>query len=107
VLGRIGSKAVYTYDFGDGWEHEIVVEKKLPPEAGQAYPICVDGKRHGPPEDCGGVPGYYSLLNAISDPLNHQHKESRDWLGDEFDPEAFSVDEINRSLAPLTRRGKP
>jgi hypothetical protein len=107
LLGKVGAKAVYTYDFGDGWEHEIVVEKRLPPEGGQAYPACIDGKRHGPPEDCGGVPGYYSLLETISDPQHPQYKESRDWLGDEFDPEAFSVDEINRHLAPpLTQRRK-
>ena len=54
VLRKVGAKAVYTYDFGDGWEHGIAVEKVLLPEAGHAYPICVDGKRHGPPEDCGG-----------------------------------------------------
>jgi Plasmid pRiA4b ORF-3-like protein len=104
VLKKVGAKAVYTYDFGDGWDHEILVEKKMLPEAGQAYPLCVDGKRHAPPEDCGGVPGYYNLLEAISDPLHPQYKESRDWLGDEFDPEAFSVDAVNRRLAPLTRR---
>jgi len=53
------------------------------------------------------VPGYYSLLKAVSDPLHRQHKESRDWLGDEFDPEAFSIDDVNRRLARLARRGKP
>jgi len=106
VLGKVGAKAVYTYDFGDGWDHAIVVEKRLLPTPGQAYPVCVEGKRHGPPEDCGGVPGYYSLLEAIGNPLHPQYKESRDWLGHEFDPEAFSVDTINRRLAPSARRGK-
>jgi hypothetical protein len=104
VLGKVGATAVYTYDFGDGWEHGIAVEKVLPPEVGHAYPICVNGKRHGPPEDCGGVPGFYNLLEAIGDPEHDQHEEMRDWLGDDFDPEAFSVDEVNRRLAPLHRR---
>jgi hypothetical protein len=104
VLGRVGAKAVYTYDFGDGWEHSIVVEKVLPPDAEHAYPTCVDGKRHGPPEDCGGVPGFCNLLEALGDPEHDQYDEMRDWLGDDFDPEAFSVDEINRRLAPLQRR---
>ncbi len=104
VLGNAGAKAVYTYDFGDGWEHGIAVEKILPPEAGHAYPICVDGKRHGPPEDCGGVPGFHNLLEAIGNPEHDQHEEMRDWLGDDFDPEDFSVDEVNRRLAPLHRR---
>jgi hypothetical protein len=103
VLGKVGAKAVYTYDFGDGWEHGIVVEKILMAEAGQAYPMCEDGKRHGPPEDCGGVPGFYDLLQAIGDPEHEQYGEMRDWLGDDFDPEAFSVDEVNRRLAPLQR----
>ncbi len=104
VLGKAGAKAVYTYDFGDGWEHGIAVEKVLTPEPGLAYPVCTDGKRHGPPEDCGGIPGYYNLLEAIGDPDNDEHEEMRDWLGDDFDPEAFSVDEVNRRLTPLRRR---
>ena len=104
VLGKVGAKAVYTYDFGDGWEHGIVVEKILSPEPGHAYPACVDGKRHGPPEDCGGVPGFYNLLEAIRDPGHDEHEDLQDWLGDDFDPEAFSVDEVNRQLTPLQRR---
>jgi len=104
VLGRVGAKAVYTYDFGDSWEHQIVVEKRLVPEPGHAYPACLAGERHGPPEDCGGIPGFYNLLDAISDPAHEEHEELLDWLGGGFDPEAFSVDEVNRRLAPLQRR---
>ncbi len=103
VLGRVGAKAVYTYDFGDSWEHAITVEKVLPPEPGRAYPVCTDGKRHGPPEDCGGIPGFYNLLEAVADPAHDQHEELRDWLGGGFDPEVFSVEEVNRRLAPLQR----
>jgi hypothetical protein len=103
VMGRAGIKAVYTYDFGDSWEHRIVVEKRLALQLGQAYPVCLAGERHGPPEDCGGIPGFYNLLEAISDPAHEQHDELLDWLGDGFDPEAFSVDEVNRRLAPIQR----
>ena len=106
VLDRAGTKAAYTYDFGDSWEHRIVVEKRLAPEPGRAYPACLAGERHGPPEDCGGIPGFYNLLEAISDPKHEQHEELLDWLGDGFDLEAFSVDEVNRRLAPLQRRRK-
>lgn len=60
VLGRAGTKAVYTYDFGDSWEHQIVVEKRLAAEPGRAYPACLAGERNGPPEDCGGIPGFYN-----------------------------------------------
>jgi len=104
VLGRAGTKAIYTYDFGDGWEHQIVVEKRSAPEPGRAYPTCLAGERHGPPEDCGGIPGFYNLLEAIGDPKHEQHEELPDWVCDNFDPEAFSVDEINRLIAPLQRR---
>ena len=104
VLDRAGIKAVYTYDFGDSWEHRIVVEKHLAPEPGRAYPACLTGERHGPPEDCGGIPGFYNLLEAIGDPGHEEHDELLDWLGGNFDPDAFSVDEVNRRLAAIQRR---
>lgn len=103
VLGKVGAKAVYTYDLGDSWEHAIVVEKVLPPELGVAYPICAGGKLHGPPEDCGGIPGYYNLLEALRDPTHQEHEDMLDWVGGEFNPDAFSVDNVNRRLAPLQR----
>jgi len=101
VLGRVGAKATYTYDFGDGWEHVIVVEKVLPPDPAGHYPICVGGKLQGPPDDCGGVPGYYNLLEALRDPDHEEHEDLLDWVGGEFNPDAFSVDEVNQKLAPL------
>ena len=104
VLGKVGAKALYTYDFGDGWDHTITVEKILPPEPGQSYPVCIAGNLHAPPEDCGGVPGYGNLLEAIADPRHDEHQDMREWLGGDFDPKAFSVDEINARLALLQRR---
>jgi hypothetical protein len=101
VLGKVGSKAVYTYDFGDDWEHSISVEKVLQPEEGRTYPVCVAGKRRGPPEDCGGVPGFYNLLEAISDPDHEDHENMQEWIGGDFDPEDFSVDEVNEMLTNL------
>ena len=98
VLGRAGAKAEYTYDFGDSWEHEVVVEKCLASEPGRAYPACLAGERHGPPEDCGGIPGFYNLLEAISDPEHEEHQELLDWVGGSFDPESFSVDAVNQRL---------
>lgn len=106
VLDRAGTKAVYTYDFGDSWEHRITVEKRLAPEPGRAYPVCLAGERHGPPEDCGGIPGFYNLLEAIGDPEHEDHDDRLDWLGGDFDPDAFSVDEVNRRLQPVLRRRK-
>jgi len=104
VLGKVGAKAVYSYDFGDGWEHGIVVEKRLEPEPGRAYPVCLAGARHGPPEDCGGIPGFYNLLEALGNPAHEEHEELLEWVGGDFDPDAFSVDEVNLRLTPLQRR---
>jgi hypothetical protein len=92
------SKLRYQYDFGDSWEHELLVEKILPPEPGVHYPICLKGKRACPPEDVGGVWGYDSFLEAIGDPNHPEHDDMQEWIGGEFDPEAFDLDEINEAL---------
>jgi hypothetical protein len=105
ILGRVGSKAIYTYDFGDSWEHSIVLEKRLPVDQNITYPACADGQLACPREDCGGIPGLYDLVEALSDPDHERHEEMLDWIGD-FDPQAFSVDEVNRVLTPAGRRGK-
>lgn len=107
IFARVGAKATYTYDFGDNWEHSIVLEKRVPTDRNTSYPVCTDGQLACPPEDCGGVWGFYDLLDAIGDPNHERHEELREWVGDEFDPESFSIDDINRTLAPLQRRGKP
>lgn len=104
VLGRAGAKVTYTYDMGDSWEHGIVLEKRLPADAGTAYPVCTGGERACPPEDCGGIPGFYDLLEALGDPTHEQHDELRDWVGDGYDPDVFSVEHVNRKLTPLRRR---
>jgi Plasmid pRiA4b ORF-3-like protein len=91
----------YTYDFGDGWEHTISVEKVLAPDPGVAYPVCTAGKLSGPPEDCGGLYGYYNLLEAIRDPDHEEHEEMLEWIGGEIDPDAFSIDEVNERLKPF------
>jgi hypothetical protein len=85
--------AHYTYDFGDNWEHEIKLEKILPRED-KKYPICIDGKRACPPEDCGGVWGYEEFLEIIKDPDHEEYEEMLDWVGGEFDPEHFDTKEV-------------
>jgi hypothetical protein len=95
------SKFVYEYDFGDSWEHVVLVEKVSPPEAGQRYPLCVKGKRACPPEDVGGVWGYAYFLEALQDPGHERHEDYREWVGEEFDPEAFDLDEVNEALEKL------
>jgi len=103
ILGRVGSKAIYTYDFGDSWKHSIVLEKRFPIDPNTPYPVCTDGQLACPPEDCGGIPGFYDLIEVLSDPKHERREEIMEWIGDEFDPQAFSVDKVNRMLAPWTR----
>ena len=94
-------KIIYEYDFGDSWEHELLLEKVLPPDPETRYPICVTGKRACPPEDCGGVWGYAEFLQAIKSPDHEEHESMLEWIGDDFDPEAFDLAEVNRSLAAI------
>ncbi len=98
VLSSPKRKIVYEYDFGDGWEHGILLEKILSPEAGVRYPRCIGGARACPPEDCGGTGGYENFLAAIRDPDHEEHDEYLDWIGGEFDPEEFDVDEFDAAL---------
>jgi hypothetical protein len=93
---------LYEYDFGDSWEHELRIEKTLPREGGKHYPVCLTGKRACPPEDCGGMWGYADFLEAIHDPKHPEHDEMLEWVGGEFDPDAFDLEEVNTALQSLT-----
>ena len=94
-------KLRYQYDFGDSWTHEVLLEKVLAPEPGATYPRCTAGKRACPPEDCGGVWGYPDFLEAIADSEHEEHDELLEWVGGEFDPEAFDLAEVNAALRRL------
>jgi hypothetical protein len=99
--GKKKPRLVYEYDFGDSWQHEIVLEKTLEPEPKVKYPRCVEGARACPPEDCGGVWGYAEFLEAIADSKHEGHEEMLEWIGGEFDPEMFDLDAVNRELRRL------
>ena len=99
VCPKVKSKLTYEYDFGDGWEHTVEVQKIIEPEPGVEYPVCLGGKKACPPEDCGGIWGYYELLEAIADPSAEDHDDMVEWLGGDFDPDAFDLDEVNAVLA--------
>jgi len=88
----------YRYDFGDDWEHEIVVERKGPAVDGRRYPVCIAGKRNCPPEDCGGVWGYGDILAALAGPSSSAAEELLEWVGQDFDPEAFSLEIVNARI---------
>ncbi len=92
----------YEYDFGDSREHEVTVEKILPPDAVTARTaLCIEGARACPPEDCGGVGGYDALLKILRNRKHPEHETMKDWLGRAFDAEAFDVGKINLWLRKL------
>jgi hypothetical protein len=95
-----GSRLRYTYDFGDSWEHDIVVEKVLPPD-GVPHAVCVGGRHAAPPEDCGGVWGYEALCEILADPTHPEHAERLAWLGHPHDPAAFDRAATNDALAAI------
>jgi hypothetical protein len=103
-LGRIVTRArqkfIYEYDFGDSWEHEVVVEKIVPHDPQVQYPVCLHGARACPPEDCGSFPGYMDILEALkASKKTAEQKELLEWLEDGYDPERFDLAAVNRRLA--------
>lgn len=89
---------VYDYDFGDGWEHEILLEEVAPRSSPARYPMVLAGRGACPPEDVGGLPGYYNFLEAIKDPKHPDHEDMVDWGGRDFDPVAFDAQAVNRAF---------
>lgn len=99
IAPAVGSRFDFEYDFGDSWEHQVLLEKVLPLEPGGTYPRCVTGRRACPPEDVGGLWGFYdSFLAAIRDPAHPEHAEYLEWAGGAFDPDAFDLDEANAAI---------
>jgi hypothetical protein len=107
VRNRGVERFTYTYDFGDDWEHLIVMEGTVKRVEGQHYPACIAGKRACPPEDCGGVHGYYELLDIRADPTHPDHKEMSERLPADFDPEAFSVEAADAAQAAQFSPARP
>ena len=88
----------YEYDFGDGWEHEILFEGCPPADKGKKYPLCVEGERACPPEDCGGVWGYADFLEAITNPKHEEHESFLEWCGGSFSPDEFDPKEATKAM---------
>jgi Plasmid pRiA4b ORF-3-like protein len=104
VLEDIGTKKlVYLYDFGDGWEHTIMIERLVDSDPGVFYPRLVEVRGRCPPEDCGGPFGYAELLDAIADPKHERHAELTEWVGDDFDPEADQAEALIAEVAALAK----
>lgn len=88
----------YEYDFGDSWEHEILFEGRPPVDPQAKYPLCLEGRRACPPEDCGGAWGYGDFLVAIRDPQHAEHQNYVEWVGEQFDPEAFDPQQATQAM---------
>ena len=89
VLVNPGEGMIYRYDFGDDWQHVVLLEAVGQADPGTRIPRCVGGARACPPEDCGGPSGYEHLLEVLADPDHEEHAELVDWMPKGFDPEAF------------------
>ncbi len=91
-IDKIGNKIRYIYDFGDDWEHEIKFEKFIAGNINE--PLCIDGKRACPPEDCGGIPGYEDFCKIMAIKKGKEYKQLKEWYGEDYDPEYFDPSEV-------------
>ncbi len=95
-----GKMAIYDYDFGDSWSHEVLLEGIMLKDKSVKYPRCIDGRRACPPEDCGGVPGYYEHLEILADPKRPAYREHVAWLKGHlknyfpYEPDNFNPDTV-------------
>lgn len=106
-LAGEGDRLSYIYDFGDGWVHQVTVEKVVEAEPGTRYPSCTAGRRACPPEDVGGPGGYDGFLQALTDPQHDDHEHWTEWIGESFDPEAFDLDSTDAALAVFAWTARP
>ena len=93
----------YLYDMGDSWEHRLTVTGVRAGEPGVSYPRYIGGERNGPPEDCGGIPGFYQLLEVLADPTHPDHAFLKQWAGD-YDPDTFGPLPIKYALGRIANR---
>ena len=98
LLKKEKDRIIYEYDFGDGWEHDIILEKIDTNGEYKNIPTCLTGKNNCPPEDCGGIWGYENMLEILKHPDHEEYEEYIEWLGEEFDSKYFDKNEINEML---------
>ncbi len=104
VVTRVGARFTYEYDLGEGWMHEVALERTIAPEPGAKYPVCLGGERACPPENVGGINGYYDLLDALQIAMSAGHERALEWIGGHFEPEAFDLETVNRRLRRIAGR---
>jgi len=105
IAKQAGEAFVYEYDLGDSWQHQVLVEEVRFASPGVEKPSCLGGERACPPEDCGGVGGYYHTLELLRDPTHEEYEETKIWIesmtGGPFDPDVFDIEAVNAALQAL------
>ena len=104
IIDRGIQQFAYLYDFGDNWEHEILVEKQIAADDGRRYPVFVHGEGRCPPEDVGGTDGFEEFLVAIKDTTHDNHTHYLDWAGGDYDPNTIDLEGINQGLELMASR---
>ena len=103
LLRPRSTKLSYLYDFGDSWEHQLTLTRARPADPSTAYPRYVAGEQAAPPEDCGGIPGFYARLEILEDPRHPDYEEVKEWLGD-YHPKTFDEQRIKDQLKRIGSR---
>jgi hypothetical protein len=106
-FSTIKKSIVYEYDFGDGWQHTVTLQKIILNTNNTKKAICIKGARSCPPEDCGGPWGYQNLLKILASKKGEEYEEMIEWIDEDFDSEYFDIDEVNADLSSLKFKVKP
>ena len=105
LLKKEGDSLSYEYDFGDGWQHELILERITAFNKEQELPFCVGGRRADPPEDIGGIPGYEMFLQTLANRDDPAHEDTLELEVEDFDPEYFDVNDVNDELRKYAKGG--
>jgi len=103
VFTKVGTTAVYEYDFGDGWVHHLELVDQSTHPTQEVLPLVISGENACPPEDCGRIHGYKELLEVLKNPKHPEYRETKVWVGSKFNPTKFSVDACNKELKKLKK----
>ncbi|MCE8540266.1 plasmid pRiA4b ORF-3 family protein [Ruegeria pomeroyi] len=106
LVDRGVAEFLYTYDFGDDWQHRILIEEVTDAAPGTDYPVFVDGERTAPPEDVGGPPGFMGFVEAMAKPRHPQHRDMVRWYGGPFNPVDFGAEHIAANLRTIALKRK-
>lgn len=106
LVDRGITELLYTYDFGDDWQHRVIVEEILEAKPGTGYPLFIDGERTAPPEDVGGPPGFMDFVEAMAKPRHPQRKDLVRWYGGPFNPVDFGAERITESIRAIAQKRK-